>query len=143
MKSKPERRPWLAAEALRRIVASSETVWRKRLLGECVMAYGLTDAAQRAAFNELLAKEKYREVGTIMKTWLDEEYEEIEKNAQRSFLRRQLEHRLGLLSPRQAQQLNELSDARIDEIGLELLTATSLRDLGLAEDQLNGHTTAQ
>lgn len=149
MKIKPERRPWLAAEALRRIVASEETVWRKKLLGECVMAYGLTDAPQRAAFNQLLAEEQYREVRTNMKTWLDEQYEEMEKKGekagmrkeQRRFLRRQLEHRFGPLTPSQVQRLNELSDVRIDEIGLELLTASSLADLGLAEAQLNGHAT--
>jgi hypothetical protein len=58
MRISPERRAWLKAEALRRLVACPEDDWRRLLLCECVQAYLPLEGPQLEEFEHLLVTER-------------------------------------------------------------------------------------
>jgi hypothetical protein len=61
MRIAPERRGWLKAEALRRLVSCSENEYRRFLLCECVQAYLPLEGPQLQEFEHLLLTEPYKE----------------------------------------------------------------------------------
>lgn len=136
MRIEPERRGWLAAEAMKRILESQEPQWRKYLLCECVQAY--LPPEHRQAFVHLIEAEAYREVKTVTKTWFDEKKEEgrIQGMIQGKWelLVPQLRKKFGPLSPAVLHRLQTWPLERLQEVGEALLDAQSLEELGLGEE---------
>jgi hypothetical protein len=150
MRVSPERRAWLKAEALRRLVAAPEDPHRRFLLCECVQAYLPLEGPQLQEFNELLLSERYSEVRPMATTWFEEGLEKgmqrgleqgLEKGLQKGreegrlrtlhLIARQLEKRFGPLSPETRLRLESWPEDRLEEVAVNLLDARSLDDLGL------------
>jgi hypothetical protein len=118
------RRPGVKAEALRRIQACTENVWRKYLLWECVP---LAEDEQQA-FDRLLDSEPFQGVKVMATaTW----YEQARREGFLDVIRPQLEERFGPLSPAVLTQLETIPLDRLAEIGRAVLKAKSLQELGL------------
>jgi hypothetical protein len=135
MKVAPDRRGWLAAEALRRIVESQERPWRKHLLAECVQAYLQLDDEQRGVFEGLLRTEPFQGVKAMAQTWYEQGEEKgIEKGelrGRRLLLQELIEAKFGPLAPQLLQQVEGWSPEQLKQAGFALLDAQSLEDLGL------------
>lgn len=130
MRADRERKPAIRAEALWRIVIECrENEYRKQLLIECVQAYANLDAEQRREFQRLLESERYREVTMVALTWKEEGIE----LGLRQAVQVQLEHRFGALEPPVRERLQQLPITRVRELLLEILTAPSLKALGLED----------
>ena len=135
------RRAWLRAEALRRIVNAPENDWRKFLLADIVQTYVALDVEQQHEFDRLLATEPYKGVKMRGTTWFEQgEAAGLQQGLQQGkslgrleVLRRQLEARFGPLSPSQCERLDACSADRLAHLAVELLGATSLRELGLED----------
>jgi hypothetical protein len=127
-----EGRARLKAEALRRLVACPENEYRRHLLCECVQAYLPLEGPQLREFEQLLlTQEQYAGVRAMGLTWREEGAIE----GKRQLLQRQLERRFGPLGAAARRRLESWPVERVDEVGLQLLDAQSLRELGLEEDQ--------
>ena len=135
MRVPPERRAWLKAEALRRLVACPENEMRRFLLCEVVQAYLPLEGPQLEEFNHLLITEKYAEVLPMATTWFEEGLEKGRVLGQRRILQKQLEKRFGPLDRQVLVKLESLSGARVEELSLALLDARSLDELGLEADR--------
>ncbi|CAN5885776.1 hypothetical protein BH23PLA1_BH23PLA1_20220 [soil metagenome] len=73
MRTPADRRAWLRAEALRRLIESEQNPWRTFLLGDLVQTYlPLEDDAQREEFEEYLSREEYMAVQQYGTTWYEE-----------------------------------------------------------------------
>jgi hypothetical protein len=131
MRISHERRAWLKAEALRRLVSASESDRRRFLLCECVQAYLPLEGPQLEEFEQLLVTERYVGVRPMATTWFEEGVEK----GQRRLLRRLLEKRFGPLSAPVLARLESWPTERLEEVGVQLLEARSLEELGLGEDR--------
>jgi hypothetical protein len=127
MRIPEERRAWLKAEALRRLVACPENPMRRFLLCEVVQAYLPLEGPQLEEFNHLLVTEKYAEVLPMATTWYEQ--------GQFNLVWKQLEKRFGQLPPRVLARLEALPPERLEELSLALLDARSLDELGLNADR--------
>jgi len=131
MRISPERRAWLKAEALRRLVAAPENDVRRFLLCECVQAYLPLEGPQLEEFNQLLVSERYVGVQPMATTW----FEEGQLQGQQRVVRKLLEKRFGTLNASVLRRLASLPEDQLDDIALRLLDAPqSLDELGLGED---------
>jgi Domain of unknown function (DUF4351) len=150
MRIAPERRAWLKAEALRKLVGCPENPMRRYLLCEVVQAYLPLEGPQLEEFNHLLITEKYAEVLPMATTWFEEGLEKgramaatqleeaLEKGrvlGQRRTLQKLLEKRFGSLDRQILVKLELLSGERLEELSLDLLDARSLDELGLEADR--------
>lgn len=135
MKVAPDRRGWLAAEALRRIVESQERPWRKHLLAECVQAYLPLDDEQRGVFENLLRTEPFQGVKAMAQTWYEQGVEKgIEQGqllAQRRTLQQLLVKQFGTLPAAVIARIDKLTSEQLDDAILRVSEARSLADLGL------------
>lgn len=135
MRIATERRAWLKAEALRRLVGSEESDQRRFLLCECVQAYLPLEGPQLEEYERLLRTEPYREVLPMATTWFEQGMEKgMEKGfekGQRELIREQLEDRFGALSEEAKQRLAQWPTGRLKELARALLRAESLHELGL------------
>jgi hypothetical protein len=132
MRIEPERRVWLKAEALRRLVAAPENDVRRFLLCECVQAYLPLDGPQLEEFNHLLVTERYAGVRPMATTW----FEQGKLQGERRMVRRFLEKKFGPLSSVILARLESLTAEQLDEISEKYLQAHSLDELGLREERL-------
>jgi hypothetical protein len=136
MRIPEERKVWLRAEALRRIMGSPHNDYQRFLLGECVQAYLPLDAERQREFERLLATEPYQGVQAMATTWYEQGLEQGLEQGQRQLrelLRTQLEQRFGPLSTHAQERLASWPGDRLVELGRSLLTAQSLQELGLNE----------
>jgi hypothetical protein len=136
MRIPEERKVWLRAEALRRIMGSPHNDYQRFLLGECVQAYLPLDAERQREFERLLATEPYQGVQAMATTWYEQGLEQGLEQGQRQLrelLRTLLEQRFGPLSTRAQERLASWPGDRLVELGRSLLTAQSLQELGLNE----------
>lgn len=137
MRIAPERRGWLKAEAMRRLVSCGESDQRRFLLCECVQAYLPLEGPQLEEYEVLLRTEPYREVLPMATTWFEQGMEKgMEKGregGQRDLIRDQLEARFGELSDPVKQRLADWPGDRLKELGRALVRAKSLRELGLED----------
>jgi Domain of unknown function (DUF4351) len=143
MRIPPERRAWLKAEALRRLVACPENEMRRFLLCEVVQAYLPLEGPQLEEYNHLLVTKKYAEVRPMATTWFEEGLKKgleegqqvgLEKGQRRTLIR-QLDKKFGPLTPRLLAQVESFSAERLEELSLALLDARSLDELGLEADR--------
>jgi hypothetical protein len=130
MRVPKEQRAELKARALDRVVKSSENEVRKLLLCECIDAYLPLKGPSLAEYESLLLT-KYPEVRVMAETTFERGFERGELEGQRKLLRRQLENRFGPLSEAAVARLMELSPKRLLKLGDAVLTAKSLKELGL------------
>lgn len=143
MRVPDDRRAWLKAEALRRLVECPENELRRFLLCEVVQAYLPLEGPQLEEFNHLLTTPKYGAAMKVQATWfeeglekgLEQGLEQGEVRGQRKLLRRQLEKKFGPLSPEAVRRLENWPAERLEEVGLAYTDARSLDELGLGPDQ--------
>jgi hypothetical protein len=137
MRTSPERRAEMHAEALKRIARSRENDWRRFLLAECVEAYGDLDEAQRQRLQELLTTEQYQEVRPFMITTYErgkiEGRIEGRIEERRETALRQLEAKFGPLTPEVKRRVEALSAEQLQQLTLDLLKAQSLKELNLED----------
>jgi len=119
-----------AVEALERIVSSQELPpGRKRLLCECIQAYAPLEDDQRVELNSLLARPERAGVNMLGKTWTEEGIE----RGQMQLVLELLETKFPPLSDAVRQRVAQLPPDVIRRLALRLLTAGSLRELGLED----------
>jgi hypothetical protein len=126
-----ERRIELAGEALERLVNSPESVYRKTLLCECVSAYLPIDEGQRQGYEEMLRNHPDSGVRAMQLGFLDHIEQRGVLKGQRDILCEQLEARFGPLSPAVRAKLEAWPGEELTQLGLALISATSLEELGL------------
>lgn len=123
----------IKAEGLDRIARSRENDARRYLLAECFDNYLRLGPAERAEYERLQA-ERFPE-GKVMATgWLERGRE----TGIRAMVRKQLEKKFGPLPADAAVRLDTLPIERVEEIGLGVIDARSLGELGLAEPAAPG-----
>jgi predicted transposase YdaD len=139
MKVTRERRIELAGEALGRLVHCPENAYRKSLLCECVSAYVPLDEDQRRQYEEMLRNHPDSGVQAMQTGFLDHieqrgiqlGMQQGKLEGQRELLRQQLEKRFGPLTPSALSSLEAWPSDQLAKLGCDLLTATSLEQLGL------------
>ena len=135
MKQRPERRVELVAEGLKRIAGSGQNDYRRFLLAECLEAYAELDEPERQRLERLLGVGTFREVEPLMKTTYERGIEQgVERGFQQGQLwltLRQLEAKFGPLSADVKEDVESLAPESLARLQLELLTATTLAQLGL------------
>lgn len=138
MKIPRERIAWLGAESLRRLNESPLTEKQKFLLVECVEAYLPMDEDLRREFEQVLAAKPYQGVRAVNKTTFELGIEEgVEKgieHGQRQLVLELLKARFGTLPALVSNRLDQLPPDRLVPLATEVLNATSLQDLGLADE---------
>jgi hypothetical protein len=144
-----QQRALAAVQALERIVGSQEEPARKRMLCECIQAYAPLEEDQRLELNSLLQRPERKGEFRMFKTWAEEAEERgikvgeergIKvgeergiKVGERRLLLKQLEVRFAPLSESVRERVAQLSEERVEELGLALLNAHSLRELELED----------
>jgi len=136
MQIPPQRKAWLRAEALRRLLMECpENNYRRFLLVECVEAYLELDAEQQQEYQRLLMVNPYKEIVPMMQTTFEKGMEKGMEKGEEKALRRTVEKlltkRFGPLSDSARQNLERLSIEKLDELVLAVLDAPSLEALGL------------
>jgi hypothetical protein len=126
MKAPADDKLQLALRGLRRLVNYPVDAWRKFLLGDCLIAYSASDAEQKDRLSELLDKDENREVRAMTTTWYDEALEKGE----RKVILNQLRARFNVTEDVRA-ALDAWPAERLEELSLALLSAKSLKELGL------------
>jgi hypothetical protein len=137
MRTPRERRVELYAESLKRIVLSSENDWRRHLLTECLEFYVNLDEIQQRQFQTLLDTEHYRETKPLMITTYERGKLEgklegkIEERREMALLL--LEEKFGSLAPAIHQRIAELAPEQLRQILVDLVKASSLKELYLED----------
>lgn len=133
MRAPPERKAALAAEGLQRLVKYSDGSWRQFLLGDCLVSYSSLQESQKSDLTKQLAKEEFREAHALTRTWYDEGLERGLKEGYQTLLAAQLELRFGPLSESARNRLATWPLERLKALGIQVLKASSLTELGLQE----------
>lgn len=117
-----------AVEALEKINNSQGSPRRKMMLCECIQAYAPLNKSQRRELTDLLA-DPQRRVGAMVKTWSEMGRED----GQRQLLLKQLEKRFPPLSKKVRRRLEKWPAEKLVELGEALVTAQTLKELGLED----------
>jgi hypothetical protein len=133
MRMPRERVAWVGAEALRRLLEAPLTEQQRFLLAECVQAYLPLDEAQQREYEELIATPPYQGVKAMNATWFEKGIEKGIDKERRESLRELLEAKFGPLAPGVAEKIQQLPTDRLRALQKALLTAASLRELGLED----------
>ena len=131
MRVAPERRGWLKAEALRRLVGCPENEYRRFLLCECVEAYLPLEGPQLQEYEHLLLTEPYKEIGPMTTTWFERGLAQGVEQTRREMVRTFLETRFGPLSRATEDKLAAWPADQLDQLFRAALAAQSLQELGL------------
>jgi hypothetical protein len=121
-----EGRPQLKVALVRRVTDLERTEFRRLLLLDCIEAYFPLDEGERAGYRSLLRAAENQEVRKVLTIF--------EINGQRTILEKMIEKRFGPLSPVARQKLENWPGEELADLGLALLDARSLHDLGLDDD---------
>ncbi len=129
MKLPADDRARIKAEGLAKIARARENTARRELLAECFNNYVKLDTADVPEFDRLSA-EQAPEVKNMVSSF------EISGRIKekRDIVRKLLEVKFAPLPPEVTQRIATLSVERLDEIVLAILTAQSLKDLGLTDE---------
>jgi hypothetical protein len=119
------------ADALQKIASSAETEVRKYLLCECVEAYLPLEEVQMNEYEQLLVTPPYQGARKYGKTSFELGHEQGQLTGEQKLLREQLAHRFGPLSEEVSKRLQSCSEAQLLDLARRVLTASSLRELGL------------
>jgi hypothetical protein len=138
MRLPKERRAELKLEAMLRLNRSGGRGERSYMLELCVDRYFPLNDAEKAEYAALKQSERGREVREMEIGWLEQGIQEgLQQGVVRGRLelvRRQLEKRFGPLSAAARQKLESLTAEQLDDIGLAVLDATSLDELGFTHE---------
>lgn len=119
----------IKAEGLAKIARAKDNAVRRELLTECFNNYIELSASEQTEFDRL-QKEQFPEGREVVNT-IKEQGRLLGK---RELLNEQLEQRFGPLPPEVRLKIEAVSAERLKEIGLALLTAQSLKELGLSDE---------
>jgi hypothetical protein len=133
MRTPPERRAELHAEALKRIAHSSENDWRRFLLAECLDAYGNLDEVQEEQLQALLSTEQFQKVRPLMLTTLERARMEGKAEERRETALLQLDAKFGPLAAGVTQRVAAMSPELLRQLLVDLVRATSLKELHLED----------
>jgi flagellar biosynthesis/type III secretory pathway protein FliH len=106
-----------------------------------LVANSSLEETQQRELTELLAQEEYREARAMTTTWyeqglrqgLRQGLQQGLEEGQRRLVHSQLETRFGPLSEEARKRMASWPVQRLEELGLALVTAGSLRELGLEQ----------
>jgi Domain of unknown function (DUF4351) len=126
-------RPEAAADAMAIIEASSLTPAQKMALMDFILSYAPRDEIQQRDLLELLKDPKRESVMQHRKTWREEGVEEGWQKRGVDLVGRMLEARFPSVSGAIRERLANLPQERIDQLAVQLLTAKSLKELGLED----------
>jgi hypothetical protein len=127
-----ERRAWLTAEAMRRLVDSGLSDQRRYLLCECVQAYAPMDEQRWQEYQQLLMTEPYRRVQPVTMTYLEQRDVKVREQTLRLAVRTLLESRFGQVGRATLAHLETLSEERLLALIRDLKPEIqSIQDLGL------------
>jgi hypothetical protein len=139
MRKPEERKVWLRAEALRRIlVECRENESQRFMLQECVERYLQLNDEELRQFDQLFHTEPFREAETKMITTFEKGIARGREEGLREAIRLQLERRFGPLNAAVLARLAAWPTQRLHELLLAVLDAPSLHALGLEDG--NGQT---
>jgi hypothetical protein len=99
-------------------------------------AYAELDEEQQREYEALLQTEQYKEIAPMMTTTFEKGVAKGREEAfegTRRLLRKQLEHRFGPLPAAVAQKISNLPAEQLEGLGVALMSAQSLAELGLHE----------
>jgi hypothetical protein len=136
MRASPERKAQLAVQGLQRLVKCPESPWRRFLLGDCLVAYSTLEETQQLELMNLLAHEEYREARFMTVTWYDQGLQQglqLGLEGLRRTILSQLDARFGPLSEAARTRVASWPAERLEELGLALVKANSLQELGLGQ----------
>lgn len=94
-------------------------------------AYAPLTPKERRNLDARLVSESYSGVQAMVKTWYEQGEEKGEEKGQRKLLRDQLEARFGALKDSALKKLENWPADKLPQLGKALLTAKSLKELGL------------
>ncbi len=122
-----ERRVELQADALDRIARSGQNDWRRFLLSETLQEYSGLDPTEWERLQALMVTEKYREARPMTLTYYQRG--KLQERLETALLH--LEARFGSLSPAVKTKVEAMSPDQLRELLLALLSAHTLKELGL------------
>jgi hypothetical protein len=128
-----DRRAWLTAEALNRLVSSPETDQRRYLLCECVQAYAPLEDRQWQQLERLLVSEPYRRLQPMATTYLEKREALAHERGQRQMIQTMLEERFGPLNVAVRERLQAWPADQLTNLARAFVKAQSLKELGLEE----------
>jgi hypothetical protein len=137
MRVPDDRRAWLKARALQRLAEAELTNQRRFLLMDFVEAYLPLEGPHLDQYRHLLTTKEFAMALKIGKT----SFEEGLDKGMRELVRKQLAAKFGPLSPAVNARVDAMSPAQFDDVGVRMLKANSLAELGLddpATPQTNG-----
>jgi hypothetical protein len=134
MRIEPERRAWLTAEAMRRIVDSRESDRRRHLLCDSVQAYAPMEGTAWEEFQRLLVTDPYRRLQPMVSTYLERIRQQGQDEGRRNLLRDLLQRQYGTLPAGVVERLNAWSGEQLQTLIQAFpWQGKSLRDLGLED----------
>jgi hypothetical protein len=98
-----------------------------------VEAYADLDEEQRREYEALLQTEQYKEIAPMMTTTFEKGVAKGREEGQRRLIRAQLENRFGPLPAAAVEKIRTLPAEQLEGLGIALMTAESLAELGLQE----------
>jgi hypothetical protein len=123
----------LGEEALRRLSRSPLNEQQRFLLAECLDAYIPLDETGRQLFERIKRGETDREIGQMNKTTYDQGAEAGRLAALFEVVEAQLEKKFGPVSGEAVERLRQKSADELRAMAIQLVSATSLTELGLAD----------
>lgn len=130
MRILPERVAWLGAEALRRITEAPLSEQGRFLLAECVQAYLPLNDEQQREYVRLVSSEPFAKVQQMNVTVFEKGLQQGREQARREMLQLLLEQRFGPLASEVQERLAALSADQVASLVPQVLTASSLTELG-------------
>lgn len=128
-----EQRAQLKADAVERLGTSPLNEAQKYLLLECVETYFPLNNNEAAEYRRLIETATEREVKQMPNMWIEIGKKEGQQEARHAILLMFLEKRFGPLAEPVRKRVDALDPKRVEVILDKILTATSLRDLGLED----------
>lgn len=139
MRVPDDRRAWLKARALQRLAEAELTNQRRFLLMDFVEAYLPLEGPHLDEFRHLLTTKEFAMALKIGKTSFEKGIEKGIEKGERELVRKQLTAKFGPLSPAVNARVDAMSPAQLDDVGLRILKADTLAELGL-DDPATPHT---
>jgi hypothetical protein len=141
MRVPTERRAELKVGAVERLGTSALNKAQKYLLLECVETYFPLNDNEADEYRRIIETASEREVKQMPNMWIEigkkeglqEGLQQGRQSERRAILLMFLEKRFGALSEQVRQRVDALDPKRVEEVLDRILTATSLRDLGLED----------
>jgi hypothetical protein len=125
MRLPKENRAAMKLAAVRRIGEIGGTEYRKMLLIDCIEAYWPLTDDERAEYQRLVNQDANREVKAMLTMW--------DVRVMRRILRQQVEKKFGPLPAEAVARLEAIPMGGLEKALEDVLTATSLADMGLAD----------